>query len=393
MIDYFRVRQYKALKDVTLKLTPVHLLIGPNDSGKTSILEAVAALCRSIDQPISAAFVGRWQGRNLVWHAASQPVVELIASGIAGESRWEYYLSGEFNNLRKGIQVASESATIDGVSQPFSSGRSPETSAVSRLAANRNEHEDGSDVAPIVHEQLSGVQYYHWIPRLLSLPVAPDSKRRFRMESSGFGLASLLDDILGYDREAFGRLEKELQDLFPQIRSIKLISEPAFKTGVDDPEQIPVLQRADGKGIHLQYADGHVVPAAQVSDGVLLVLAYLAILHSPDPPRLLLVEEPENGIHPKRLQDVLGMLRKLTERHHRTQVILTTHSPYVVDLFKPEEVTLCWMQEDGSVSVRQLSESELVRDELDVFTLGEIWTAEGDAALAGVAEARTGEAR
>lgn len=213
------------------------------------------------------------------------------------------------------------------------------------------------------------------------------------MESSGFGLASLLDDILGYDRDAFSRLEQELQSLFPQIRSIKLISEPAFKTGVDDPEQIPALQRADGKGIHLQYADGHLVPAAQVSDGVLLVLAYLAILHSPDPPRLLLVEEPENGIHPKRLQDVLGMLRKLTEQHQRTQVILTTHSPYVVDLFSPEEVTLCWMQEDGSVSVRQLSESELVKDELDVFTLGEIWTAEGDAALAGRAEARAGEAR
>jgi AAA15 family ATPase/GTPase len=44
MIRTFRVQNYKALRDVTLELTPMHLLIGPNDSGKTSILEALAAL-------------------------------------------------------------------------------------------------------------------------------------------------------------------------------------------------------------------------------------------------------------------------------------------------------------------------------------------------------------
>ena len=96
----------------------------------------------------------------------------------------------------------------------------------------------------------------------------------------------------------------------------------------------------------------------------------------------VLVEEPENGIHPKRLQDILKILRDLIEEQTRTQVILTTHSPYVLDLFKPEEVSLCRMEDDGSVSVRRLSESQLVKDQIDIFTLGEIWTAEGDDALA-----------
>ena len=51
------------------------------------------------------------------------------------------------------------------------------------------------------------------------------------------------------------------------------------------------------------------------------------------------------------------------------------------DLFKPEEVTLCHKEEDGSVSVRRLSECETVREQLDVFTLGEIWTGDGDERL------------
>lgn len=124
------------------------------------------------------------------------------------------------------------------------------------------------------------------------------------------------------------------------------------------------------------------VSASQVSDGVLLILAYLTVLYLPQPPRVVLVEEPENGIHPKRLQDVLRILRDLVKEQAHTQVILTTHSPYVVDLFEPNEVTLCQMEKDGSVSVCPLSKSKTVREQLDVFTLGEIWTAEGDEALA-----------
>jgi hypothetical protein len=59
-----------------------------------------------------------------------------------------------------------------------------------------------------------------------------------------------------------------------------LISEPAFRSPVDQPEQVPELKRADGKGIYFLFADSpNLVAAAQVSDGLLLVLAYLTILH------------------------------------------------------------------------------------------------------------------
>jgi energy-coupling factor transporter ATP-binding protein EcfA2 len=203
------------------------------------------------------------------------------------------------------------------------------------------------------------------------------------MEASGFGLARCLDDILGYDEERFKALKERLGRIFPEVKGVRLIAEPAYKAPADAAEQVDILARAEGKGVYFRFADTAAeVPAAQVSDGVLLVLAYLAILYLPKPPRVLLVEEPENGIHPKRLQDVLNILRELVAEQSQTQVILTTHSPYVVDLFKPEEVTLCRKGSDGSISVRRLSESRAVREQLDVFTLGEIWTGEGDDALA-----------
>ena len=79
---------------------------------------------------------------------------------------------------------------------------------------------------------------------------------------------------------------------------------------------------------------------------------------------------------------MLTILRELVGEQSHTQVILTTHSPYVLDLFEAHEVTLCHRKKDGSIGVCKLSDSKTVREQLDVFTLGEIWTAEGDEAIA-----------
>ena len=62
------------------------------------------------------------------------------------------------------------------------------------------------------------------------------------MDPSGFGLALCLDDILGYDRDRFIKLENRFKKIFPQFKSIKLVPEPAFRSPADDSEEIPMLQ-------------------------------------------------------------------------------------------------------------------------------------------------------
>jgi len=203
------------------------------------------------------------------------------------------------------------------------------------------------------------------------------------MDSSGFGLALCLDDILGYDWERFADLMGRFRQIFKHIKTIRLIPEAAYRSPTNESIEVPMLQSAEGKGIYFEFASGQQVPASQASDGVLLVLAYLTVLYLPPPhqPRVVLVEEPENGIHPKRLQDVLKILRDLVKEQTQSQVILTTHSPYALDYFEPEEVSLCHKGEDGAVSIFRLSESQKVKEQASIFTLGEIWTGEGDEAL------------
>ena len=384
MITRFQVQNYKALRDVTLNLTPMHVLIGPNDSGKTSILEALASLCRSVDHQLPEAFVGSWQGAELVWKGDIDQIVALEAEGNVEEKNWKYRIGCLFAQRKRDVKLEEEVLKFDPMSETALD--SPGYSST----AMYNFTEEGYEAPPNqrsavreLYQALSGVHLYRWVPRLLSLPVAAQSQRQFRMESTGFGLALCLDDILGYDRRRFEELENHFKRIFPEVDSIMLIRGEAFTGPIDDPEQIPSLGRADGKGLYFRLQKNkQELPAAQVSDGMLLVLAYLTILYLPRPPRVLLIEEPENGIHPKRLQDVLRILRDLIAEQGHTQIILTTHSPYIVDQFQPDEVSLCHKEGDGSVVVHQLSESRTVKEQIDVFTLGEIWTAEGDKALA-----------
>jgi len=380
MITRLRIQNYKALRDVRLDLTPIHVLIGPNDSGKTSILEAVSALSRSVDHPLQAAFAGPWDGAKLVWRGDSGLPVAIAAT--VEQPPLEYGLAVRFPVSGRDVKLESESVSMGGAPATDNASGAYSIAGVRCRPVQFSATQELRETATTVHDALGGVHFYRWNSRLLALPAAPDSKRQYRMDPSGFGLAMCLDDILGYDRNLFGKLEDRFRKVFPQVQSIKLKPEPAYRAPSEEAEPVPRLDRADGKGIYFEFAGGGaLVPAAHVSDGMMLVLAYLAVLNLPNPPRILLIEEPENGVHPRRLHEVLAILSELAGEQSRSQVLLTTHSPYVVDRFPPEEVTLCRKTVDGSAETTRLSESKAVREQMDVFTLGEIWTAEGDDAL------------
>ena len=387
MITKLRIQNFKALRDVELALTPIHVLIGPNDSGKTSILDALAALCRSVDHDLTEAFLGPWKGSELVWQGDPTAPVS-IEVGFERSTITGYGIKIRFATRERSV-ATEEEYIASGERRNVLGCRQNDTWVHFQLnhpqwskAPSSDLHAARVELGPI-DGLLEGVQYYRWNPAFLRLPAALDTKRTFRMESNGFGLVLCLDQILSYSREQFDSLERRFVEIFPHVQSIVLQQESAYRAPVDAAEQVTMLEKADGKGLYFRLRDsGQLIPASQASDGTLLVLAYLAILHLPQPPRVLLVEEPENGIHPKRLRDVLTILRELISEQSHTQVLMTTHSPYVVDLFEPEEVTLCTKLPNGEVKTTRLSDSPTVRKQIDVFTLGEIWTSEDDETIA-----------
>lgn len=383
VIKQFHVENFKALRDVTVDLTPFHVLIGPNDSGKTSILQAIAGLLRTVDEDNHRWFPGLWSGRDLVWRGTRRSTVALRVNVDLNGINAGYGVTLGFPDTGRNVEVVDEVLSLDAKSITLRH-QSARTFLWLDGVSTQSDPPPGTNREQIdaLRESLRGVHAYRWDPRFLGLPTAPDSRWRFRLHTTGFGLPRCLDDILGHDRRRFDQLEERFTMFFPEFKSIKLPSQKAYVTEEFPTTDLPRLEPREGKGISFEMASGGELPASQVSDGVLLVLAYLCILHLPQPPRLLLIEEPENGIHPTRLQQVISMLRELIEEHRTTQLLMTTHSPYVLDLMKPDEVTLCHKGKDGAVKTRRLSTVPTVLRQLDIFGLGEIWTAEGDEALA-----------
>ena len=112
-------------------------------------------------------------------------------------------------------------------------------------------------------------------------------------------------------------------------------------------------------------------PSNRLSDGTLKFLCLLAVLLNPQPPPLICIEEPELGLHP----DALSLVAEaLAEASERTQLIVTTHSPALVDAFsgRPEAVVVCERVSHGASELRRLS-----RKQLDIwlerYSLGELW--------------------
>ena len=385
-LSRFGVKNYKCLGEIDIPLTPIHVIIGENDAGKTSLLEAMAALHASSEVPVAEIFPRPWQGRELVLHGSSESSVELsgewstpIAEGAAGTPAHVGYGFGvNFPNDGAHCTVFEEWVASDGASRT----KVPLHPRITGVCRWRRGELPGNDVANDIERIASIIKPAHKYAldaKIMALPATIDSHRKFRLDQDGFGLATLLGDIVGYEPELFIQLRARFCEYFEQFKSVRTESEDAQQR-TRSPDGIWQSRQGTGTGIYFETRTGQMVRAQQASDGAILFLGILALAHLPDPPNLLLIEEPENGIYPKRLGEVITMLKELVTRTDGVrfpQIIMTTHSPYVLSFFEPEEVTFLSRpadDPDGPVRARPLRDAPNIKERLgDDFYLGELW--------------------
>jgi predicted ATPase len=164
-------------------------------------------------------------------------------------------------------------------------------------------------------------------------------------------------------------MEKDLYRLTKEFQSIRLLK----VTG--ESKRTTVLKK-----LGLADKDDNTFWSDQLSEGVLYFLALLAIIHQPNPPHLLMLEEPEKGIHPRRIKEIIELIFQIA-KDKGIRVILTTHSTYVVDQFTeiPEGVHIV-DKIDKSTQVKNLKrdfidKEEGREDKIDYLSsLGEHWS-------------------
>lgn len=130
----------------------------------------------------------------------------------------------------------------------------------------------------------------------------------------------------------------------------------------------------------LDLAGNGVVPGTDVSQGTLYLIGMLALAFNPNPPRILCIEEIDRGMHPRMLREIRDALYRLSypksagiDRRH-VQVVATTHSPYLIDLFRdhPEEIVLAH-KHGRTARFERLTDRPDLPELLREGSLGDMW--------------------
>ncbi|MFH2131907.1 MAG: AAA family ATPase, partial [bacterium] len=153
-----------------------------------------------------------------------------------------------------------------------------------------------------------------------------------------------LEKIFEILRQRIPRLERVDADPMPDGRLLLQIKDAPFET--------PILSK---------YA----------SDGTMKMLAYLMVLHDPEPPRFIGIEEPENFLHPRLLPELAEECRAAAAK---SQLLITTHSPFLINAMRAEEVRVLYRDEDGFTQAVRASDIQGIPEMLQAGgTLGHLW--------------------
>lgn len=370
MLSKLRIQHYKSLFDTEVDLEPLTVFIGPNGSGKSNICEALAILSdflqRLIDIGNNTAHIKDFFAQSLQAISKNQQSIE--SKFWHGKSDYLSFevstLSKKDNNLSEKHENVLELSVHFDYPQQNVSIRIPEnildyridqyTPGLRQLLVS-NKYPD----SPIA-SALRKVSIYDFAPVNLSSNNIPATAS---MERTGQGIAYALVDILHANRKSFDELEGRLTRLVPNIQRI-------------------ALPRANNQTFLLELIDRyseHHIPASDISDGTLRILAFLTALYQEDTPSIICFEEVENGVHPWLLHKMMELLKIVSTEGitgKPVQVLITTHSPVLLNYVEPHQVRAVELDNEGKTQVHSLpTDSVRFQKALEAYdgALGELW--------------------
>ena len=375
-IEYLKVQHFRALRSVEFKnLTPLTVLLGPNGSGKSTVFDVFAFLAECFELGLRRAWDQRGRGKELVSRGEDGPVViEIKYREKPGQPLITYHLAVVERN---GAPIVAEEWLRwkrGGFGYPFRfldykegqgraiSGTLPDKqdqrieiplNAPDLLAVNAlGQFADHPRVAAL-RQFITG-----WHVSYLSADSVrgqPEAGPQEQLSKTGDNLANViqylaeqhlarLEDIFEVLRQRVPRIEKVLADIMPDGRLLLQIKDAPFS---------------------------HPVMARFASDGTLKMLAYLVLLHDPNPPPFIGIEEPENFLHPRLLGELAEECRAASER---TQLLVTTHSPFFLNALQSKEVRVLWRDEQGYAQTQHVADITEVQAFMDHGAqLGHLW--------------------
>lgn len=375
-IESLRVENYRALRRVEFdKLTPMTVLLGPNGSGKSTVFDVFNFLSECFQFGLRHAWDRRGRGKELKTRGSSGPIVFdlkyrehrdmpvityhlAIDEGSKGPEVVEEWLQWRrgtrgrpFRFLEfargEGSAVSGEMPDEDDKRIPQKL-RSPDLIAVSTLG-------QFSD-----HPRVAALREFitDWYVSYLSIDQTrsqPEAGPQERLSKGGENLPNVIQYLKEQHPDRLEKIFEVLRQRIPRLERVEAEPMPDGRLLLqikDAPFEQPVLSRF-------------------ASDGTMKLLAYLSVLYDPEPPRFIGIEEPENYLHPKLLPELAEECRAAAER---SQLLITSHSPFLLNAMRPEEVRILYRDEQGyTQTVRAIDIQGINEFIREGASLGYLW--------------------
>ncbi|MTJ19653.1 MULTISPECIES: AAA family ATPase [unclassified Dolichospermum] len=376
MLSKLRVQHYKSLFDTEVDLEPLTVFIGPNGSGKSNICEALAVLSdflkRLIDstsnmeiinffsESLKTISTNQQRLESKFWHGKLDYLgFEVSTSPTAFFAKNRNFLDTSIlvclNYDRKEIFI--EGANFRKDYDPSIYEYNDENS--NTIESRRRELVSKKYLDSDLYKSLKKVNIYDFAPSSLSSKASLNGN----MERTGEGIAYALVDILHTNRQSFDELEERLTRLVPNIKKV-------------------ILPRGENQTFLLELVDRyseHHIPSSDISDGTLRILAFLTALYQENTPSIICFEEIENGVHPWLLHKMMELLKIVSTEGitgKPVQVLITTHSPLLLNYVEPYQVRAVELDKEGKTQVHKLPIDSLrFQKALEAYdgALGELW--------------------
>ncbi len=420
MIRTIEVLNYRALRYVRVDVANFQVLVGPNASGKSTLFDVVSFVRDILQAGLERAFLGNkrlgiaprcFNPRDLTWCGQGgdiEIVLEIELPAILGQAvehpiaRYELAIAtdGELGFKTETLwlrQPGSNGRPKDKVQrslffpepEPMPAGgtivRQPHQATpagwrkvISKISKTGNDYfrsevgkwnnqfrlgpsRSALSNLPEDEEKFSASI---WIKRFLMeavfrlvlnaeairLPSAAGVQTTFAHDGSN--LPWVIHDLYEKDEERFAQWVEHVQTALPDVVAISTEQQPADLA----------------RYVKITYRNGFAAPAWLLSDGTLRLLALTLLAYARPPASVLLIEEPENGIHPPAMATVLQALQS----YYDGQVFCATHSPMVLGQVEIRDLLCFTRADDGSIAVVRGEDHPRLkewRDSLDLPTL------------------------
>jgi predicted ATPase len=358
-LDSIRIAGWKSIQSMApkLELGPINVLIGANGSGKSNLVSFFKLMNQLVSEHLQD-YIGQSGGAESVFHYGSKTTsrieAEMEFETETGRSRYSIHLA----------QAAPDSVVFTTEELVFHRAGFVEPLVIwigpggHRESYLKQEAQTENQTAKVIRSLLTRCRVFHFHDTSASAKIRLSGyiESNRHLYPDGGNLAAMLYVYQQTKPAIYARIRSTLRKIMPMFDDFVLEAQRL------NPKYILLNWKQKGS----EYLFG----PHQLSDGTLRALAIITLFLQPesDLPDVIILDEPELGLHPHAIEIITGLIRAASLR---TQVILTTQSTTFLDHFEPEEIIVVDCNSGHSV-FRRL-EPDHLRDWLEDYSVSELW--------------------